>query len=150
MIGNSTGLLGRDVHSHDDARVSVLPRLRRAFEPRVLNHREPKRLVVHQRACGFVFYLDPKIAVGTIITSPTIAHRAREARHRAGLWQVGVPRRLRRSRRGGDAGGVREAREEAGVDVRLDHLIEDLFVRRAHADDHRLRGDDDLRRAGGR
>ena len=37
------------------------------LEPRVLKITEPKRLVCTNTACGFVFYLDPKIAVGTII-----------------------------------------------------------------------------------
>ena len=36
-----------------------------ALEPRLLKAGEPERLVCTQ--CGFVFYLDPKIAVGTII-----------------------------------------------------------------------------------
>ena len=36
-----------------------------ALESRLLKAGEPERLVCSQ--CGFVFYLDPKIAVGTII-----------------------------------------------------------------------------------
>ena len=36
-----------------------------ALEPRVLKTTEPERLVCVR--CGFVFYLDPKVAVGTII-----------------------------------------------------------------------------------
>ena len=39
------------------------------LERRVLKSNEPERLVC--AACGFVFYLDPKIAVGTIIRSPS-------------------------------------------------------------------------------
>ena len=45
---------------------------------------------------------------------------------------------------------LREAREEAGLDVRLDHLDQPLLIPRSRAGDHRLRGDDDLRRAGDR
>ena len=37
------------------------------LEPRVLKATEPKRLVCTSAACGFVFYLGPKMAVGTII-----------------------------------------------------------------------------------
>ena len=40
------------------------------FEPRVLRVGEPSRLVCTGATCGFVFYLDPKVAVGTIITRP--------------------------------------------------------------------------------
>ena len=43
------------------------------LEPRVLKAHEPKRLVCTNVDCGFVFYLDPKIAVGTVIQMPTAA-----------------------------------------------------------------------------
>ena len=56
--------------------------------------------------CGFVFYLDPKIAVGTIIRADGGRHRAGASRDRTRLRQVGVPGRLRRSRRAADAGGA--------------------------------------------
>ena len=36
------------------------------LEPRVLKITEPERLVCVR--CGFVHYVDPKVAVGTIIT----------------------------------------------------------------------------------
>jgi ADP-ribose pyrophosphatase YjhB (NUDIX family) len=40
------------------------PRCAGALEPRLLKEREPARLVCAQ--CGFVFYLDPKVAACTI------------------------------------------------------------------------------------
>ena len=46
------------------------------------------------------FYLDPKVAVGTIIRAADDPPRAGAARDRTGLRSVGVSRRLRRSRRG--------------------------------------------------
>ena len=42
---------------------------------------------------------------------------------RTGLRKVGVSRRLRRPRRKGHGGRLREAREEAGLDVRLEGLV---------------------------
>ena len=36
-----------------------------ALEPRLLKASEPERLVCQQ--CGFVFYLDPKVAVATVV-----------------------------------------------------------------------------------
>ena len=59
---------GHNVHSHDETPpYKFCPVCGSALEPRVLKITEPKRLVCTNAACGFVFYLDPKIAVGTII-----------------------------------------------------------------------------------
>ena len=92
---------------------------------RSLKSGDPDRLVCDR--CGFVFYLDPKVAVGTIIDDGDRADRAGEAGHRARLRQVGVPGRLRRSRRAAcGRRPLREAREECGLDVRLDGLV-DLY-----------------------
>lgn len=93
------------------------------LEPRVLKTGEPMRLVCTSAACGFVFYLDPKLAVGTIISMPdgriVLTRRAIEPGH--GLWVFpggyvdrGEDVRL---------AAVREAREEAGIEVRLDGLV---------------------------
>jgi ADP-ribose pyrophosphatase YjhB (NUDIX family) len=93
------------------------------LEPRVLKLGEPMRLVCTSALCGFVFYLDPKVAVGTIIAMPdrriVLVRRAIEPGF--GLWVFpggyvdrGEDVRL---------AAVREAREEAGIDVRLDDLV---------------------------
>jgi 8-oxo-dGTP diphosphatase len=93
------------------------------LEPRVLKIAEPMRLVCTSAACGFVFYLDPKVAVGTIIAMPdgriVLVKRAIEPGH--GLWVFpggyvdrGEDVRL---------AAVREAREEAGIEIRLDGLV---------------------------
>jgi 8-oxo-dGTP diphosphatase len=93
------------------------------LEPRVLKIGEPMRLVCTSSACGFVFYLDPKVAVGTIIGMPdgriVLVKRAVEPGH--GLWVFpggyvdrGEDVRL---------AAVREAREEAGIEIRLDGLV---------------------------
>ena len=73
--------------------------------------------------CGFVFYIDPKIAVGTIIRTASdrlvLVRRAIEPGY--GLWVFpggyvdrGEPL---------TAAAIREAREECGLDVRLDGLV---------------------------
>lgn len=92
-----------------------------ALEARLLKPGEPERLVC--AACGFILYLDPKVAVGTIITATdgkvVLVRRAIEPGY--GLWVFpgGYVDR-------GEAvtvAAVREAREEAGLDVRLEGLI---------------------------
>ena len=71
------------LHSHDEAHAfRFCPRCGGALERRLLKATEPERLVCTAR-CGFVFYLDPKIAVGTIIT-----HRPRPAGARAAARSI--------------------------------------------------------------
>ncbi len=56
------------LHPHDDSHAyQFCPRCGGPLERRMLKAGEPERLVCAR--CGFVFYLDPKIAVGTIIRS---------------------------------------------------------------------------------
>ena len=84
---------------------------------------EPKRLVCTNAACGFVFYLDPKIAVGTIIDVGggriVLVKRAIEPGYGKWVFPGGYVDRGEEV----TLAALREAREEAGVDVRLDHLI---------------------------
>ena len=84
---------------------------------------EPKRLVCTNAACGFVFYLDPKIAVGTIIRSAgdriVLVKRAIEPGYGKWVFPGGYVDRGEEI----TLAAIREAREEAGLDVRLDHLI---------------------------
>jgi ADP-ribose pyrophosphatase YjhB (NUDIX family) len=92
-----------------------------AFEARVLKAGEPARLVCAR--CGFVFYLDPKVAVGTIIRTAdsrlVLVRRAIEPGY--GLWVFpgGYVDRGEET----TAAAIREAREEAGLDIRLDGLV---------------------------
>jgi 8-oxo-dGTP diphosphatase len=53
------------MHPHDERPYSFCPMCGGGLEPRAIKQNEPERLVCVQ--CGFVFYLDPKVAVGTII-----------------------------------------------------------------------------------
>jgi ADP-ribose pyrophosphatase YjhB (NUDIX family) len=92
-----------------------------ALEPRSLKASDPDRLVCSQ--CGFVFYLDPKVAVGTIIETPesqlVLVRRAIEPGY--GLWVFpgGYVDRGEEL----TAAAIREAREESGLDIRLEGLI---------------------------
>jgi 8-oxo-dGTP diphosphatase len=88
---------------------------------RSLKSTDPDRLVCS--ACGFVFYLDPKVAVGTIITAGdsqlVLVRRAIEPGY--GLWVfpggfVDRGEELTKA-------AIREGREESGLDVRLDRLV---------------------------
>jgi ADP-ribose pyrophosphatase YjhB (NUDIX family) len=92
-----------------------------ALAAKTLKENEPQRLVC--TACGFVFYLDPKVAVGTIITTNdsrlVLVRRAIEPGY--GLWVFpgGYVDRGEEL----TAAAIREAREECGLDVQLDGLI---------------------------
>jgi len=84
---------------------------------------EPKRLVCTSPTCGFVFYLDPKVAVGTVITRPNrdivLVKRAIEPGYGKWVFPGGYVDRGEEV----TLAAIREAREEAGLEVRLDRLI---------------------------
>ncbi len=97
------------------------PRCGGPLESRLLRAADPPRLVCTR--CGFVFYLDPKVAVGTIIRTAdarlVLVRRAIEPGY--GKWVFpggyvdrGEPLTL---------AAMREAREESGLEVRLDGLV---------------------------
>jgi ADP-ribose pyrophosphatase YjhB (NUDIX family) len=92
------------------------------LEPRLLKAGEPERLVC--TACDFVFYLDPKLAVGTIISDDrnrvVLVRRAIEPGYGKWVFPGGYVDRGEEL----TAAAVREAREETGLDVRLDRLID--------------------------
>lgn len=91
------------------------------LEPRRLKTGDPDRLVC--AACGFVFYMDPKVAVGTIIRTGdgrvVLVRRAIEPGY--GLW-VFPGGYVDHGEQVTDA-AVREAREESGLEVRIERLV---------------------------
>jgi ADP-ribose pyrophosphatase YjhB (NUDIX family) len=91
------------------------------LESRLLKAGEPERLVCTR--CGFVFYLDPKIAVGTIIRSDgggvVLVRRAIEPGYGKWVFPGGYVDRGEEIR----SAAVREAREECGLDIDLDRLV---------------------------
>lgn len=108
---------------HDGPAFRFCPVCGAALEPRVLKAHEPKRLVCTHDSCGFVFYLDPKLAVGTVIQMPTgdivLVKRAIEPGYGKWVFPGGYVDRGEEI----TLAAIREAKEEAGVDVKLDHLI---------------------------
>ena len=91
------------------------------LESRSLKAGEPDRPVC--ASCGHIVYIDPKVAVGTIIHNGddriVLVRRAIEPGY--GLW-VFPGGYVDRGEAVMDA-AVREAREEAGLDVRIDALL---------------------------
>jgi ADP-ribose pyrophosphatase YjhB (NUDIX family) len=94
-----------------------------ALERRQLKTGDPERLVC--ASCGFVFYLDPKVAVGTIIRVPddpervVLVRRAIEPGYGRWVFPGGYVDRGEPT----EIAAVREAREESGLEVRLDGLV---------------------------
>jgi len=109
-------------HHHDDANAyRYCPRCGGELERRLLKATEPERLVCTR--CGFVFYLDPKIAVGTIIRSVrdriVLVRRAIDPGYGKWVFPGGYVDRGETLA----AAAIREAREECGLDIRLDGLV---------------------------
>jgi ADP-ribose pyrophosphatase YjhB (NUDIX family) len=89
----------------------------------LLKATEPTRLVCTDEGCGYVLYLDPKVAVGTIIRGRSggllLLKRAIEPGLGKWVFPGGYVDRGEEVVRA----AVREAREEAGLEVRIDRLI---------------------------
>jgi ADP-ribose pyrophosphatase YjhB (NUDIX family) len=108
--------------AHDETHAyKFCPRCGGELERRVLKASEPVRLVCQR--CTFVFYLDPKIAVGTIIRESdgrlVLVRRAIDPGYGKWVFPGGYVDR-------GEpltVAAIREAREECGLDVRLDGLV---------------------------
>jgi ADP-ribose pyrophosphatase YjhB (NUDIX family) len=108
-------------HLQHDPAYRFCPTCGSALESRLLKETEPARLVCV--SCGFVFYLDPKVAVGTIIRGPddriVLVRRAIEPGYGKWVFPGGY---VDRGEPVLDA-AVREAREETGLDIRIDGLV---------------------------
>ena len=107
-------------HDHDSA-YRYCPVCSDKLVSKLLKAGDPMRLVCV--GCGYVLYLDPKVAVGTIIAMPedriVLVRRALEPGYGRWVFPGGYVDR-------GEvvtAAAVREAREEAGLEIRLEGLI---------------------------
>lgn len=113
------------MHSHDaNPPYKFCPLCGAALDPRVMKAGDPVRLVCMNSACGFVFYLDPKVAVGTIIRvnesrQIVLVRRAIEPGYGKWVFPGGYVDRGEEL----TVAAIREAREEAGLEIRIDHLV---------------------------
>jgi len=115
------------MHPHDDSvAYRFCPTCAGALESRLLKAGEPERLVCV--ACGYVFYLDPKVAVGTIIEMGpqggvpggiVLVRRAIDPGYGQWVFPGGYVDRGEQVH----AAAIREAREECGLEITLDRLI---------------------------
>jgi len=99
---------------------SFCPKCSGTLESRLLKTSEPARLVCKQ--CGFVFFLDPKVAACTVIHQPggiVLLQRAIEPGYGRWVFPGGY---VDRGETVADA-AVREAREEVNLEVRLVSLL---------------------------
>src|SRR5687767_13646017 len=99
-------------HAMHDVTYRFCPACAGALEPKLLKASEPPRLVCER--CGFILYLDPKVAVGTIISADdgrlVLVKRAIQPGY--GLWVFpgGYVDRGEQV----TVAAIREAREESG------------------------------------
>src|SRR5690349_6288619 len=109
------------MHPHDERPYTFRPMCGGDLEPRSVKSTEPERLVCTR--CGFIFYLDPKVAVGTIISNDqseiVLVRRAIEPGYGKWVFPGGFVDRGEEVHRA----AVREAREETGLEVRLERLL---------------------------
>jgi 8-oxo-dGTP diphosphatase len=112
--------MGHDPHD-DSASYRHCPVCAGPLQSRVLKATEPKRLVCTE--CGFVFYLDPKLAVGTIITDEenriVLVRRAIEPGYGKWVFPGGYVDRGEEIK----LAAIREAREEVGLEIRIERLL---------------------------
>ncbi len=96
------------------------PRCAGTLEPRILKSCDPPRLVC--QACGFVFFLDPKVATGAIFSlngGILLVQRGIEPSYGKWVFPGGYVDRGESL----EAAAVRETKEESGLDVRLTRLL---------------------------
>jgi 8-oxo-dGTP diphosphatase len=117
------------MHLDHGSRFRFCPACGGTLASRLLKAGEPERLVCTQ--CEFVFYLDPKLAVGTIIRDErdrvVLVRRAIEPGYGKWVFPGGYVDRGEQLQ----AAAVREAREETGLEVRLDRLV-DIYSYTGH------------------
>jgi len=107
-------------HLHDET-YRYCSRCGNQLKPKIIKRGEPSRPTCNQ--CGYVVYLDPKVVVGTIISNKqqeiALVRRAIEPGY--GMW-VFPGGYVDRGEKLQEA-AIREAREEANLQIRIETLI---------------------------
>jgi ADP-ribose pyrophosphatase YjhB (NUDIX family) len=96
------------------------PRCGGSLELRTLKAGEPARLVC--QACGFVFFLDPKVATGAVFSldgGVLLVQRGIEPSYGKWVFPGGYVDRGESL----EVAAIREVKEESGLDVRLTRLL---------------------------
>lgn len=99
---------------------SFCPKCGGALGRRSIKASEPARLVCH--ACGFIFFLDPKVAVGAIVSLDggiLLVRRAIEPAYGKWVFPGGFVDRGERV----EEAAIRETREESNVEIRISRLL---------------------------
>ena len=110
-------------HGHDqygDTQYRFCPVCGHALHTEVIKSCEPERLVCNN--CGFVFYLDPKLAVGTLVTLDSkivLLRRGIEPAYGRWVFPGGYVNRGETV----EEASVLETREEVNLDVKIDKLL---------------------------
>ena len=108
-------------HQHGDGVYRFCPRCGDRLEPKPLKPAEPRRPVCRQ--CGHIVYLDPKVAVGTIICNArdevALVKRSIEPGYGKWVYPGGYVDRGEELL----VAAAREAQEEANLHIRIDGLV---------------------------
>lgn len=111
------------IEPHDEwirGHYSFCPKCGGPLDRRAIKPTEPERLVC--QSCGFVFFLDPKVAVGTIASLDgklVLLRRGIEPAYGKWVFPGGFVDRGERV----EEAAIRETREESRLDVRLTGLL---------------------------
>jgi ADP-ribose pyrophosphatase YjhB (NUDIX family) len=106
-------------HSHTPA-FRFCPRCGHGLIHRCIKQGEPDRLCCD--GCEFVFYLDPKLAAGVLVSQAeriVLLRRGIEPAYGSWVFPGGFVDRGEHP----EQAAVREAREEAGIEVRLEGIL---------------------------
>ncbi len=109
------------LHGESDPGYRFCPKCGGALEKRVVEEHDPRERLICTR-CSFIFYLDPKLAVGTIVHGPggfLLLKRSIEPGYGKWTFPGGYVDRGESP----EEAAIREAVEETGVRIRLGPLM---------------------------